>query len=758
MSDPPTILTPSRPPGTAQLDPVAVVPTNQRGRRLTSSLGSAAAPTSQAAATSMTTTGDVGDYLRLQCPICGKRFEGLRSSGMRSNYQRHLLVHSGERPYACLDCPASFTTSQNLKRHVAAKHSSSTTPAIEWTDAERVAEAGGRDQPQRQPHHRRRIDAGIAHRGAASGSGPRETEDTAILLPFELDDDPFDDGASAAFMRVGESDVGGSVADPMGDESHRGSLWNGGGSTTLPRSLPWQQLVARLGFDDAEHLHDEPAGPTGGSSVGGVIIASSPVWRHHDDGDPHALGGVGAAAAAARRRRDDSGRAPPDVSRVAFWAMSTTTAVDRVPASLLDGETAAGGQEDPQAKGNEGDAVPSKPSRRRRRVPSEDDDDDDADAAGGDESVSSTSSCRNHHHYQDRTRRRTHQAASNAKQRQVTSVQPAASVVVASHFSDDKGSRRVEVDLGLAPGRPLGGVHEEGGRDVSASGGEEEGNRGGRMRRDGSTDDGGEDDDDDDGKEKDVGRGPVGLLHHLFRSGDDRAAASRASDGPAQCTVCGRRFRHYTSLQYHTRQMHSSDGRGIGVECDRCCAWLSSRAKLTRHLKRHCPMRHLTEGYQRNHVTGEHYDRGSAAAGGETSATSTPSVRTPVTWPTPMGFPAWPNPTQPPPTTGHHRSRGHQGGAREGDKARGTAGSSTTAVLSPTEATTGSVLGFFPWSAGAANTGGVKGGDHPTTHNAATAAVEVPTRAKRCRRRAAVLRDGLSSSESPLTSGDSSSD
>jgi uncharacterized C2H2 Zn-finger protein len=59
----------------------------------------------------------------LVCPTCGKVFRGSkRHGGLQSNYNRHLLTHSGDRPYPCTMCDVSFTTSTNLRRHEAKRH------------------------------------------------------------------------------------------------------------------------------------------------------------------------------------------------------------------------------------------------------------------------------------------------------------------------------------------------------------------------------------------------------------------------------------------------------------------------------------------------------------------------------------------------------------------------------------------------------------------------------------------------------------
>jgi uncharacterized Zn-finger protein len=47
-----------------------------------------------------------------ECPECGKSFS--RSC----NLLRHLLVHSGARPYTCAQCGRSFSRNSHLLRHL----------------------------------------------------------------------------------------------------------------------------------------------------------------------------------------------------------------------------------------------------------------------------------------------------------------------------------------------------------------------------------------------------------------------------------------------------------------------------------------------------------------------------------------------------------------------------------------------------------------------------------------------------------------
>lgn len=61
----------------------------------------------------------------LVCPVCGKAFY---SRNRRQDLQRHLLSHTGERPFPCPFCPYRASLKGNLKKHIHGLHSHFLTP------------------------------------------------------------------------------------------------------------------------------------------------------------------------------------------------------------------------------------------------------------------------------------------------------------------------------------------------------------------------------------------------------------------------------------------------------------------------------------------------------------------------------------------------------------------------------------------------------------------------------------------------------
>ncbi|KFM81296.1 Zinc finger and BTB domain-containing protein 46, partial [Stegodyphus mimosarum] len=51
-----------------------------------------------------------------QCPMCSY------TAAFYSILKRHILTHTGERPYKCSICHKGFTQKENLKRHMITLH------------------------------------------------------------------------------------------------------------------------------------------------------------------------------------------------------------------------------------------------------------------------------------------------------------------------------------------------------------------------------------------------------------------------------------------------------------------------------------------------------------------------------------------------------------------------------------------------------------------------------------------------------------
>ncbi|XP_055083995.1 gastrula zinc finger protein xFG20-1-like [Periophthalmus magnuspinnatus] len=60
----------------------------------------------------MSGTAQGADKKKHQCSVCKKRF------GTKQILQRHIRVHTGERPFSCLICTKTFTEKSHLDRHI----------------------------------------------------------------------------------------------------------------------------------------------------------------------------------------------------------------------------------------------------------------------------------------------------------------------------------------------------------------------------------------------------------------------------------------------------------------------------------------------------------------------------------------------------------------------------------------------------------------------------------------------------------------
>ena len=61
--------------------------------------------------------GYFGEEGFMICPYCSKKFKE------KHKMKRHILVHTGEKPFKCSLCTYSCNRKDNLSKHVQLKHS-----------------------------------------------------------------------------------------------------------------------------------------------------------------------------------------------------------------------------------------------------------------------------------------------------------------------------------------------------------------------------------------------------------------------------------------------------------------------------------------------------------------------------------------------------------------------------------------------------------------------------------------------------------
>ncbi|KAG9334589.1 hypothetical protein JZ751_007410 [Albula glossodonta] len=87
-----------------------------------------------------------------RCHLCGRNFYS------RSNLKKHMVVHSGRRPYSCPDCGRTFNQSSNVLRHQRSHHHALSSPnchGVEGKGGEGMTSNRGTRQVRKRPQNMR---------------------------------------------------------------------------------------------------------------------------------------------------------------------------------------------------------------------------------------------------------------------------------------------------------------------------------------------------------------------------------------------------------------------------------------------------------------------------------------------------------------------------------------------------------------------------------------------------------------------------
>ncbi|XP_045505492.1 ras-responsive element-binding protein 1-like isoform X2 [Colias croceus] len=80
---------------------------------------------------------------RVSCPYCHRKFP------WSSSLRRHVLTHTGQKPFKCPHCPLLFTTKSNCDRHLLRKHGGSAKAILAEPIADALPAVDARSVPER---------------------------------------------------------------------------------------------------------------------------------------------------------------------------------------------------------------------------------------------------------------------------------------------------------------------------------------------------------------------------------------------------------------------------------------------------------------------------------------------------------------------------------------------------------------------------------------------------------------------------------